>query len=175
MKTNTLLSQLKFVYRAKVKAICNASDKFDGISTMSIDSSYNIQIEGTNCTNDEFAKRFFVVNGEGHMEGDGWLVLYVDSIEVRVGEEIEIPSDVAFDAMVERMVQEAEEVLEQLYKNALENIEKTADENENRRFITQHCGKYWNASIRKYEVVNEKGMAIGAIPFVFILVESSLR
>lgn len=129
MKTNTLLSQLKFVYRAKVKAICNASDKFDGISTMSIDSSYNIQIEGTNCTNDEFAKRFFVVNGEGHMEGDGWLVLYVDSIEVRVGEEIEIPSDVAFDAMVERMVQEAEEVLEQLYKNALENIEKTADEN----------------------------------------------
>jgi hypothetical protein len=46
-----------------------------------------------------------------------------------VGEEIEIPSDVAFDAMIERMVQEAEEVLEQLYKNALENIEKTADEN----------------------------------------------
>ncbi|MCF7482842.1 hypothetical protein L3V31_14090 [Vibrio sp. J1-1] len=99
------------------------------MSKMSIDSSFNIQIEGSNCTNDEFAKRFFVVHGEGHLEGDGWLVLYVDSIEVNVGEEIEIPSDVAFDAMVERMVREAEEVLEQLYENALENIEKAPDEN----------------------------------------------
>ncbi len=128
-KTKTLLSQLKFVYRAKVKAVCNASDEFDGMSKMSIDSSFNIQIEGSNCTNDEFAKRFFVVHGEGHLEGDGWLVLYVDSIEVNVGEEIEIPSDVAFDAMVERMVREAEEVLEQLYENALENIEKAPDQN----------------------------------------------
>ncbi|WP_417877495.1 hypothetical protein [Vibrio sp.] len=91
---------------------------------MSIDSSFNIQIEGTNCTNDEFAKRFFVVNGEGHMEGDGWLVLYVDSIEVSVGEEIAIPSDVAFNAMIENRVQEAEEVLERLYENAMEKIEK---------------------------------------------------
>ncbi|BDR13539.1 hypothetical protein VspSTUT11_15150 [Vibrio sp. STUT-A11] len=124
MKTNTLLSQLKFVYRAKVKAICNASEECDGLSTMSIDSSFNIQIEGTNCTNDEFAKRFFVVNGEGHMEGDGWLVLYVDSIEVSVGEEIAIPSDVAFNAMIENRVQEAEEVLERLYENAMEKIEK---------------------------------------------------
>ena len=124
MKTNTLLSQLKFVYRAKVKAICNASEESDGLSTMSIDSSFNIQIEGTNCTNDEFAKRFFVVNGEGHMEGDGWLVLYVDSIEVSVGEEIAIPSDVAFNAMIENRVQEAEEVLHRLYENALEKIEK---------------------------------------------------
>nr|WP_321280800.1 hypothetical protein [uncultured Vibrio sp.] len=124
MKTNTLLSQLKFVYRAKVKAICNASEESDGLSTMSIDSSFNIQIEGTNCTNDEFAKRFFVVNGEGHMEGDGWLVLYVDSIEVSVGEEIAIPSDVAFNAMIENRVQEAEEVLERLYENAMEKIEK---------------------------------------------------
>ena len=124
MKTNTLLSQLKFVYRAKVKAICNASEESDGLSTMSIDSSFNIQIEGTNCTNDEFAKRFFVVNGEGHMEGDGWLVLYVDSIEVSVGEEIAIPSDVAFNAMIENRVQEAEEVLQRLYENALEKIEK---------------------------------------------------
>lgn len=130
MKTNTLLSQLKFVYRAKVKAVCNAAEECDGLSTMSIDSSFNIQIEGTNCTNDEFAKRFFVVNGEGHLEGDGWLVLYVDSIEVSVGEELEIPSDVAFDAMIERMVREAEEVLEQLYENALENIEKTSDKNQ---------------------------------------------
>ncbi|MDV6250983.1 hypothetical protein [Vibrio sp. EA2] len=128
MKTKTLLSQLNFVYRAKVKAVCNASDEFDGMSKMSIDSSFNIQIEGSNCTNDEFAKRFFVVHGEGHLEGDGWLVLYVNSLEVSEGEEIEIPSDVAFDAMIENRVQEAEAYLEQLYVSAMENIEQRSDD-----------------------------------------------
>ncbi|CAE6901919.1 hypothetical protein ACOMICROBIO_FLGHMIGD_01510 [Vibrio sp. B1FLJ16] len=122
MKTINVLSQLNFVYRAKVKAVCNATDEFDGISVMSIDSAFNIQIEATNCTNDEFAKRFFVVHGEGHMEGDGWLVLYVKSVDLSIGDEIEIPSDVAFDAMIESMVQEAEEELEQLYIDAIENI-----------------------------------------------------
>ncbi len=124
MKNKTLLSQLNFVYRAKVKAVCNASDEYDGISTMSIDSSFNIQIEGSNCTNDEFAKRFFVVHGEGHLEGDGWLVLYANSLEVSVGEEIEIPSDVAFNAMIDSMIREAEEVLDQLCDNALKNIDR---------------------------------------------------
>ncbi|CAE6903862.1 hypothetical protein [Vibrio sp. B1FLJ16] len=122
MKTTNVLSQLNFVYRAKVKAVCNATDEFEGISVMSIDSAFNIQIEATNCTNDEFAKRFFVVHGEGHMEGDGWLVLYVKSVDLSIGDEIEIPSDVAFDAMIESMVQEAEEELEQLYIDAIENI-----------------------------------------------------
>ncbi|MCA0937194.1 hypothetical protein LCL85_16760 [Vibrio alginolyticus] len=122
MKTTNVLSQLNFVYRAKVKAVCNATDEFDGISVMSIDSAFNIQIEATNCTNDEFAKRFFVVHGEGHMEGDGWLVLYFESVDLSIGDEIEIPSDVAFDAMIESMVQEAEEELEQLYIDAIENI-----------------------------------------------------
>lgn len=98
------------------------TDEFDGISVMSIDSAFNIQIEATNCTNDEFAKRFFVVHGEGHMEGDGWLVLYFESVDLSIGDEIEIPSDVAFDAMIESMVQEAEEELEQLYIDAIENI-----------------------------------------------------
>nr|WP_319537030.1 hypothetical protein [uncultured Vibrio sp.] len=91
---------------------------------MSIDSSFNIQIEGSNCTNDEFAKRFFVVHGEGHLEGDGWLVLYANSLEVSVGEEIEIPSDVAFNAMIDSMIREAEEVLDQLCDNALKNIDR---------------------------------------------------
>lgn len=122
MKPTNVLSQLNFVYRAKVKAVCNATDEFDGISVMSIDSAFNIQIEATNCTNDEFAKRFFVVHGEGHMEGDGWLVLYFESVDLSIGDEIEIPSDVAFDAMIESMVQEAEEELEQLYIDAIENI-----------------------------------------------------
>ncbi|MEX3073287.1 hypothetical protein AB3Y13_16140 [Vibrio alginolyticus] len=122
MKTTNVLSQLNFVYRAKVKAVCNATDEFEGISVMSIDSAFNIQIEATNCTNDEFAKRFFVVHGEGHMEGDGWLVLYVKSVDLSIGDEIEIPSDVVFDAMIESMVQEAEEELEQLYIDAIENI-----------------------------------------------------
>ena len=63
-----LLSTRTFVYRAKVKAVCDASDESDGMSTMSIDSSFNIQIEAINCTNDEFAKRFFVVHGEGHSQ-----------------------------------------------------------------------------------------------------------
>ncbi len=72
MKTTTPLSQLNFVYRAKIKAVCNATDEHDGISVMSIDSSFNIQIKAINCTNDEFAKRFFVVHGKGHIEGDGW-------------------------------------------------------------------------------------------------------
>lgn len=120
-KTN-VISQLNFVYRAKVKAVCNATDEFDGISVMSIDSSFNVQIEATNCTTAEFAKRFFVVHGEGHTEGDGWLVLYVKSVDLSIGDEIEIPSDVAFDAMIESMVQEAEEELEQLYIEAIENI-----------------------------------------------------
>ncbi len=122
MKTTNVLSQLNFVYRAKVKAVCNATDEFDGISVMSIDSAFNIQIEATNCTNDEFAKRFFVVHGEGHMEGDGWLVLYFESVDLSIGDEIEIPSDMVFDAMIESMVQEAEEELEQLYIDAIENI-----------------------------------------------------
>ncbi|WP_438879598.1 hypothetical protein, partial [Bacillus cereus group sp. Bce015] len=85
------------------------------MSTMSIDSSFNIQIEAINCTNDEFAKRFFVVHGEGHLEGDEWLVLYVNSLEVDVGDDLEIPSDVAFDAMIENMINEAEQSLEKLY------------------------------------------------------------
>ncbi len=122
MKTINVLSQLNFVYRAKVKAVCNATDEFDGISVMSIDSSFNIQIEAVNCTNDEFAKRFFVLYGEGHLEGDGWLVLYVKSVDIGVGDEIKIPSDVAFNAMVERMVLQAEEELEQRYIDAIENI-----------------------------------------------------
>ncbi len=123
MKTTSALSQLNFVYRAKVKAICNATEEFDGMSVMSIDSSFNIQIEATNCTNDEFAKRFFIVHGEGHLEGDGWLVLYVKSVELDIGDEIEIPSDVAFNTMLDNLVQEAEVALEQLYIDAIENIE----------------------------------------------------
>ncbi|WP_423839561.1 hypothetical protein ONE56_07090 [Vibrio mytili] len=94
------------------------------MSTMSIDSSFNIQIEGINCTNDEFAKRFFVVHGEGHLEGDDWLVIYDNSLEVSVGDEIAIPSDVAFDAMIEKMVNEAEMSLERIYRKALADIEK---------------------------------------------------
>ncbi len=132
MKTTSELSQLNFVYRAKVKSVCNATDEHEGISVMSIDSSFNVQIEATNCTSHEFAKRFFIVHGEGHLEGDGWLVLYVKSIDLNIGEEIEIPSDVAFDAMLENMVQEAEEVLEQLYFDAIKNIE-AASEDPNKR------------------------------------------
>ncbi len=123
MKTTTTTSRLNFVYRAKVKAVCNATEEHDGISVMSIDSSFNIQIEAINCTNGEFAKRFFVVHGDGHIEGDGWLVLYVKTIELDAGDEIEIPSDVAFDALLENLVQEAEEVLKQLYSDAIESIE----------------------------------------------------
>lgn len=130
MKATRPLSQLNFVYRATVKAICNASDEFDGISPMSIDSSFNIQIEAANCTNDEFAKRFFVVYGEGHLEGDGWLVLYVNSLEVCEGDEIQIPSDVAFDALIENMVQEAEHALEKLYSDAIDNLDNVMDEDE---------------------------------------------
>lgn len=91
---------------------------------MHIDSSFDIQIEGDNCTNAEFAKRFFAVHGEGHLESDGWLVLYSKSLEVCAGDKLEIPSDVAFNAIIDNMVKEAEEVLEQLYADAIENIEK---------------------------------------------------
>ncbi len=49
-------------------------------------------------------------------------MLYVKSVELDVGEEIMIPSDVAFDALIENMVQEADEELEQLYLDAIETM-----------------------------------------------------
>lgn len=124
MNNTMLLSTRTFVYRAKVKAVCDASDESDGMSTMSIDSSFNLQIEAINCTNAEFAKRFFAIHGEGHLEGDEWLVLYVNSLEVDVGDDLEIPSDVAFDAMIENMINEAEQSLEKVYLDAIRNLEK---------------------------------------------------
>ncbi|HHF2975411.1 TPA: hypothetical protein ACPJ0Q_000973 [Vibrio diabolicus] len=137
MNNTMLLSTRTFVYRAKVKAVCDASDESDGMSTMSIDSSFNIQIEAINCTNDEFAKRFFVVHGEGYLEGDEWLVLYVNSLEVDVGDDLEIPSDVAFDAMIENMINEAEQSLEKLYHEALHNLEKVNRSGRN-KIISKH-------------------------------------
>ncbi|ELA6779405.1 hypothetical protein RB979_001628 [Vibrio alginolyticus] len=119
-----LLSTRNFVYRARVKAVCDASDESDGMSTMSIDSSFNLQIEAINCTNAEFAKRFFVIHGEGHLEGDEWLVLYVNSLDVKAGDNIEIRSDVAFNAMIENMISEAERSLEKVYLDAIRNLEK---------------------------------------------------
>lgn len=124
MRKTIRLSQLNFVYRAKVKAVCEPFEECGGQRSMHIDSSFDIQIEGDNCTNAEFAKRFFAVHGEGHLESDGWLVLYSKSLEVCAGDKLEIPSDVAFNAIIDNMVKEAEEVLEQLYADAIENIEK---------------------------------------------------
>ncbi len=130
MKTTTPTTHLNFVYRAKVKAVCEPFDECNGMRSMHIDSSFDIQIEGDNCTPAEFAKRFFAIHGEGHLEKDGWLVLYSKSLDVSVGDNIEIQSDVAFNAMINNMVQEAEEVLEQLYLEALENLEIEARNNE---------------------------------------------
>ncbi|PFG56087.1 hypothetical protein ATG66_2412 [Vibrio sp. ES.051] len=124
MNTTTLLSTLNFVYRAKVKAVCDASDGVNSVSHMSIDSSYNIQIEAMNCTNEEFAKRFFLIHGEGHLEGDGWLVLYGNSLKVEVGNDIEIPSDLAFNAMIEKLVSEGNQALEKLYLDGLHRLDK---------------------------------------------------
>ncbi|WP_248487588.1 hypothetical protein [Vibrio alginolyticus] len=124
MNNTMLLSTRNFVYRARVKAVCDASDESDGMSTMSIDSSFNIQIEAINCTNYEFAKRFFAIHGEGHLEGDEWLVLYVNSLDVKAGNNIEIRSDVAFNAMIENMISEAERSLEKVYLDAIRNLEK---------------------------------------------------
>lgn len=124
MNNTMLLSTRNFVYRARVKAVCDASDESDGMSTMSIDSSFNLQIEAINCTNDEFAKRFFAIYGEGHLEGDEWLVLYVNSLDVKAGDNIEIRSDVAFNAMIENMISEAERSLEKVYLDAIRNLEK---------------------------------------------------
>lgn len=124
MNNTMLLSTRNFVYRARVKAVCDASDESDGISTMSIDSSFNLQIETINCTNAEFAKRFFAIHGEGHLEGDEWLVLYVNSLDIKAGDNIEIRSDVAFNAMIENMISEAERSLEKVYLDAIRNLEK---------------------------------------------------
>lgn len=124
MNNTMLLSTRNFVYRARVKAVCDASDESDGMSTMSIDSSFNLQIEAINCTNAEFAKRFFSIHGEGHLEGDEWLVLYVNSLDVKAGDNIEIRSDVAFNAMIENMISEAERSLEKVYLDAIRNLEK---------------------------------------------------
>ncbi|HHF0536977.1 hypothetical protein R7R52_08210 [Vibrio sp. 665] len=124
MNNTMLLSTRNFVYRARVKAVCDASDESDGMSTMSIDSSFHLQIEAINCTNAEFAKRFFAIHGEGHLEGDEWLVLYVNSLDVKAGDNIEIRSDVAFNAMIENMISEAERSLEKVYLDAIRNLEK---------------------------------------------------
>ena len=124
MNNTMLLSTRNFVYRARVKAVGDASDESDGISTMSIDSSFNLQIEAINGTNAEFAKRFFAIHGEGHLEGDEWLVLYVNSLDVKAGDNIEIRSDAAFNAMIENMISEAERSLEKVYLDAIRNLEK---------------------------------------------------
>ncbi|MCG9576069.1 hypothetical protein L1D14_07430 [Vibrio tubiashii] len=103
-----------YAYRAKVLEVNDESANYDGVTHTIVDAPLEIQIETINCTSKEFARRFFAVYGHGELRGDDVLLLYFDSCPVDVGEELVIDSGVAFNAILENMIDDARVELDQL-------------------------------------------------------------
>ncbi len=121
---------MTFVYQAKVLSVVNESEDYDGITNLQQESTFDIEIEALNCTNDEFAKHFFNVHGIGHLENGHTLVLYFNILDVAPTDTLSIPSDLSFNAMIEKRISEAKESLNQVALKFLSDNELKFEDNE---------------------------------------------
>lgn len=102
-----------YQYIAKVLSVYCESDDCDGVSNTTVLATFDIQIEAQNCSNDEFAKHFFNVFGQGQLNRNDTLSMLFARPDVKAGDVISISSADSFNAMLDREISFADAVLEQ--------------------------------------------------------------
>lgn len=104
-----------FIYRAKVLDVNDEAAKCDGVFYTVVDSSFDITIQATNCTNEEFAKHFINVHGHGrgHLQDGSVMVIYFNTYNCEVGDELAVNSDDSFNAMLDLRIEDADSSLDQ--------------------------------------------------------------
>lgn len=110
-----------FIYRAIVLDVHDEAAQCDGVFYTVVDSSFDITIQALNCSNEEFAKHFINVYGEGdgQLDDDSIIAMYFNSFDCEIGDEITVTSDDSFNSMLNKRIRDANETLDQTCRRFL--------------------------------------------------------
>lgn len=110
-----------FIYRAIVLDVHDEAAQCDGVFYTVVDSSFDITIQALNCTNEEFANHFINVygGGDGQLDDDSIMVMYFNSFDCEIGDEITVSSDDSFNSMLSKRIRDANETLDQTCRRFL--------------------------------------------------------